>query len=447
MERRGLLQYDRQADRYDLHPVVRGYASGSLRAEDRDRLGQRAIDYFSQRPQDPYEQAETLDDVRNGVQLLRTLLQMGQVEKALDIYRGELSNALVFNLEAYAEVLSLLRPFFAQDWTSPSADLDDTDFSYIATDAASAFRWFGQLEQALAVQEAALRVDLKMTSWINLSADLAHMSTILGEQNCLARYDRCVLLALELAESANNDMVLFCARLGRFNELITIGRWADAETIWQELNPMGRAWERAAYRPGDAEEAYALLQFMQGGLTEDLLAHAEHLARSGRNRASVRSLYALRGAWQLDRGEWGLALESLNEAIRMTREVGLSDTTLEARLALAQFHLGQLPVARLEAVRLSDGEDPPHLALAQLWQAIGDTGRATEYALVAYREAWADGEPYVYAYGLARATALLKLLGADTPRLRAYDPAQDQQLAFEDEIRAAISELRAETKS
>jgi hypothetical protein len=447
MERRGLLQYDRQADRYDLHPVVRGYAAGSLHADDRDRLGQRAVDYFSQRPQDPYEQAETLDDVRNGLQLVRALLQMGQAEKAADAYRGDLADALVFNLEAYVEILSLLRPFFTQDWISPSVDLDDHDFAYLATTAAIAFSYIGQLEQSLAVHNAALRADLKMKVWANLRTDLSNVATTLAQQNCLARQDRCILLELEFAEWIDDDEHLFRARLNRFTQLTVIGRWADAEAMWQALDPMGRDWSRAVYRPGMAEEAYAHSQFWQGRLTEDLLAQAERLARSGRNRATLRSLHALRAEWQLERREWALALNSLHEAIRMTREAGRSDTGLETWLALARFQLGQLPEARHEAIRLSNGPDPAHRALAELWHATGDPEQATEHALAAYRWAWADGEPYVHAYELARATALLKLLGADTPRLPAYDPARDQQLAFEYEVRAAIHELRAERKN
>ncbi len=37
LDRRGLLQYDRQTKRYDLHPVVRGIAAGGLRPEEKDR--------------------------------------------------------------------------------------------------------------------------------------------------------------------------------------------------------------------------------------------------------------------------------------------------------------------------------------------------------------------------------------------------------------------------
>ena len=47
---------------------------------------------------------------------------MGYYRQAYQAYIGGLSQALTFNLEAYAEALSLLRPFFPQSW----ADLLET---------------------------------------------------------------------------------------------------------------------------------------------------------------------------------------------------------------------------------------------------------------------------------------------------------------------------------
>ena len=60
LERRGLLQYDSQPKRYDLHPVVRSIAAGGLRPDEKDTYGQRVVDHFSERTQNPYEEAETL---------------------------------------------------------------------------------------------------------------------------------------------------------------------------------------------------------------------------------------------------------------------------------------------------------------------------------------------------------------------------------------------------
>jgi hypothetical protein len=443
LERCGLLQYDQQADRYDLHPVVRGYASGRLGAEDRDRLGQRAVDYFSQQAQDPYDRAETLDDVRNSLQVVRILLQMGRVSAACDAFSGGLAQALLFNLEANSGALSILRPFFGRDWTTPVADISDDEFAFLSSDAAFAFHGLGQLEQALAVREAALRVRMNMRHWRDVRTGLSDLAVILSEQNRLARQEMFIMLGLDLADVADDTEGLFVSRILRFEQLARTGRWTEAESVWQLLDPMGRDWPRNIYRPGMAEEYYARFQFWQGRLTESILARAESLARNGRNRASMRGLHHLRAEWRLERQEWDLATVSLDEAIRMTREAGLDDTQLEAKLALARFRLGQLPDASEAAVRLS-GRADPRLALAELWQAIGDRGRATEHAQAAYRRAWADGTPYVRAHELVRAEALLASLGAEVPALPAYDPAQDQPLGVEAEVRAAIGELRAE---
>ena len=58
LERRGLLQYDRQSRRFHLHPVVRGITVGALRKEETDHYGKRVVDYFSQQNRDPYDEAE-----------------------------------------------------------------------------------------------------------------------------------------------------------------------------------------------------------------------------------------------------------------------------------------------------------------------------------------------------------------------------------------------------
>ena len=96
LERRGLLQYDGRTKRYDLHPVVRGVASGGLRAEERDQYGQRVVDHFSQQAHNPYEEAETLEDLRDGLHVVRTLLKMGRFEQAYEAYRGGLVQCAPF---------------------------------------------------------------------------------------------------------------------------------------------------------------------------------------------------------------------------------------------------------------------------------------------------------------------------------------------------------------
>jgi hypothetical protein len=448
LERRGLLQYDAQTRRYDLHPVVRGIAAGRLRPEEKDRYGQCVVDYFSEQPHSPYDEAETLEDVRDGLHIVHTLLKMGRYQQACDAIHSDLARALVFNLESYAETLSLLRPFFSKGWATLPKTIDEQSASYLANTAGVVLYRLEWAEDALAAYSVCLFADLGAVNWAEaVVVDLLNISKTLSAQNCLAKEERCVLVALELAELGRDKGRLFRARLRRFRQLSEIGQRPQAEAMWQLLNHMGRNWTRGTYRLGEAEHAYAVFQFSKGDLHEEHLAHAEQLARSGKNRSTVRRLHALRGRWLLEQGRWALAAKGLQEAVRMARAIGTIDAEAETQLALAKFHLDQLPDPRREAEELESTKPSSRRFLTYLWLAIGDHEQARKHALATYKWAWADGEPYVHRYELDKITALLTQLGAQIPDLPRYDPAKDEKFPWEDKVAAGIEKLRAEKQA
>ncbi len=443
LERRGLLQYDAHAKRYDLHPVVRGIAAGGLQPEETGRYGQRVVDHFSSQAHRPYDEAETLEDVRDGIRVVRTLLKMGRYPQAYETYTDDLSSALLVNLEANAEVLSLLRPFFPQGWATLPNALDERSGSYLASEAAIALQGADALKESLAAHGAALAADLRQANWSAVRTGLSNISATLQAQNRLSQEDRCLLLALNLAVLIDDKEAIFRARLDRFVQLAKLGQWTGAKALWDLLDPMGRDWSRAVYRPGDAECLYAHYRFWQGDLSEEHLTHAEQLAEAGKNRRTIRDLHGLRGEWRLERGQWALAAESLREAVSMARAVGQTDVQAETQLTLAQFQLGQLDDPRREAEQLANAARVSRLDLANLWLAIGDREQAKKHALAAYKSAWADGEPYVWRYELNKARAVLEKLGEPIPDLPPYDPAKDEKFPGEDEVASTIEKLRA----
>lgn len=443
LERRGLLQYDTAARRHDLHPVVRGVAAGALQPEETQRYGQRVVDHFSVRAHNPYELAQTLDDVRDGLQVVRTLLSMGRYQQAWDAFGGDLANAMTFNLEADVEVLALLRPLFTDGWTCPRGELEASSLSGVFTEIAIALEGTGESKEALPVYEAAIRSNLRAGDWVGLRVDLSNIA------DCLPLANACEMdrKALRLAEILDEEEDVFVARLDAFTRAVTIGRLADAQALWLLLDPMGRDWSRNHYRPGTAECNYAELQQVLGLLTEEQLAHAEKLAVAGHNRTVIRRLHQVRGEWHATQGAWALAAQSLQEAVRMAREIGRLDMESEVRLVLARFHQGQEPQALQEAERWTRHPEAPHLALAALWLALGDAAQAGDHALAAYRDAWADGEPYVIRHELNQARALLAQLGLALPELPPYDPAKAIVFPWEAEVDAAIEQLRTEMEA
>ena len=107
----------------------------------------------------------------------------------------------------------------------------------------------------------------------------------------------------------------------------------------------------------------------------------------------------------------------------------------------------RLTEPRREAERLAQARQPAHRLLAMLWLAIGDPAQATPHALAAYKEAWADGEPYVFRYELTQSAKLLRQLDVPIPVLPPYDPGKDEKFPWEATVAAAIEKLRAENEA
>jgi hypothetical protein len=75
---RGLLQTDPAKNKCDLHPVVRGYAVSSIADENREGVATRVVDHFSSRQDVDFERVQNLDDIRNSLQVVRTLLHLAR---------------------------------------------------------------------------------------------------------------------------------------------------------------------------------------------------------------------------------------------------------------------------------------------------------------------------------------------------------------------------------
>jgi hypothetical protein len=220
--------------------------------------------------------------------------------------------------------------------------------------------------------------------------------------------------ALDVAEHLLPTRTIFMSLMG------TLGRWQDAERMWRLIEPMDRKVPRGRSRPGDAEFRYiGKVLLPQERIHEWAIVNAEQLAAADSNRSTLRQLQLVRGLWRLRRGEPGEAATAFREAVRMANEAGFADYASETYLALARLRAEPATTADAAeaAGRLSVVAAPEHQALAELWQELGDTTRATMHAQAAYRWAWADGEPYVRRFELTQAAATLRALGAPTPAI------------------------------
>jgi hypothetical protein len=445
LERRGLLQYDGGGKRYDLHPVVRGVVRGRMADNDKEKHGQPLVDYLSNRPHDPWEQAETLAGVEPGLQIVRTFVDMGKYEEAVEAYSGGLGSALLNNLGAYAAAQELLKPFFPDGWDREPIRLSNITQSYLFLDAGNALS-DDFPEKATSLLNKSISINLKYSRLSEIITALITLNVISWDANRMAEQEKLLSISELLSEEIeieDDNTASIKAKLCHW--AIEIGNFDQADRIWEEFKEGLHFWNEASIY-------HSAGLFYRGKLTEEALVGAEIGARKAFNYTQIRNLYRLRGQWSLARHDAPAAAQNFAEAVRMSLEAGADPTSYEIELAFARVRAGDQLDALSEAVRLSQAI-VHHIAapttgmvvLAELWEALSQRTMAVKYALEAHRVALADGEPYVRRYWLNRTRELLTRLGVDPlPEVPRYDPSKARPFPWEKELQALIDKLKAE---
>lgn len=446
LERRGLLQYEPVARRFDLHPVVRGVAIGRMQSGEMKERGEEVVNYFTSQTYDPWDQAEDLEDLVPGIQLVSTLNQIGRFDEAYWIVSKQgLTTPLLFTFESNAECLMLLKSFFPEGWEADYDSLDASELNWLLNESAIAS---SKIDRGLAIYLYEFSTRLKVTrgDMQNICVGLVSFCWRCLIEHRLSRCDRLGTMAHDLAGLTGYKDELFISGLLCFEVASQMGDVDRANRIWSKLEVMGRSWRRSVYRPGKAELDHAYYLFRRGILTEAYLSDAEQISVAAKSRSEIRNLAILRGRYNLGCDKVHEAVESLEKATRMAREVRQDDTLAEALFALARFRAGHIFDARAEAQRLALSEGESLLPVAELLHELGYRDYAISVALRAHQWAIAEGEPYVRRYELDCTRELLSRLGAELPKVPRYDPMSDQQFDWEKDIKNIIKEQGRQRK-
>ena len=439
LETRGLLQCDRQAGKFDLHPVVRGYPIGSLSTDVRAQTGQLVADYFSSRPKPSYETVTCLEELADGIQLVQALTQAGKPGAAWDALKDDLGMAL-FRLERHHESLALLRPFFPDGWSAPAIGADDAGFR--ANVAALHLGPIGQWADAEIQEVFSIQEDIKNGVSASLSISLSNFYVTGSKRGELARSERILRLAKDVAAAANDAVETLRCDLFLVDFMIIRGALAEARACWAALAsrpPDQTHW--VGQHQAEAFETELGLLFREDVLSADATAIAIAATQALGQPAYRRRLLSLSGDWHRVNCRDVAAVQAYASAIEMAHTVGLRDTRSEAGRGLSLARLGR--PAEAEAAAASAERDPPHDLLAELYLALGDRERARHHAKEGHKLFWADGPPYTFHWQLQTCRAVLQALNEPEPQLPPYDPAKVRPIEFEADIRRLLAEHAA----
>ncbi|MGE0416867.1 MAG: hypothetical protein AB7O80_08675, partial [Acetobacteraceae bacterium] len=435
----GLLRWSQIERTYNLHPVVRRFAIDSMDDCTRSNMGQLVADFFKNCPMTNYNDARSLEDLTNPIQVVRALNLAGKIPEAWTALRHDLRNALS-RLELHETCFELMGPLFPHGWDAPPVGIEDVD---LAADAAASLL-HSMRHHDLALKQARFAIEARMQCGISkrLGQYIRHFSIIAFASGDRLRAERVLDLAKLVAiAAADNELALQCDLLKTLN-LVNLNRLNEARSLWNCLNDKLMSGESTTEQLNATIAHHkAWLSFREGNLTEQELRVAIHASCKPGITALARRLHALAGRWHQSHGRDDDAVTAYDRAITTAREANRHDPDSEVRRGISLAKLGRTEEARAAAA--SAERDPPRAALASFYLQIQEHEKARTHALCGYR--WASGvcDRFTLHWDLEECRAVLRALNEPEPQLPPYDPAKHRPEPWEADIRRMLDEHAA----
>jgi hypothetical protein len=172
LEDRGLLLSSPSEDLYDLHPIVREFASTELTGESRKHAYKLTIDYFEQWSRRLPEQITDLQLLMPLQGQFIGLIEIDALVDAAKLYREKLAIRLHYDFEAYAKITELLSPLFKDGLEELPAGIGSYNHS-IANCMANALDSLGRKPQTQKLRLAMINDALAKTLVSDICIEIA----------------------------------------------------------------------------------------------------------------------------------------------------------------------------------------------------------------------------------------------------------------------------------
>jgi tetratricopeptide (TPR) repeat protein len=437
LEECGLVGWDKRANRYDLHPIVRGVVWYSLSAASRHGLYKSLHAHFDALPTTAHwENINSLEDLTSAIELYNTLIGLGRYDDAGKLFHERLQRAMFYRLSNNRQMVELLEMLFPDGLEHPPRLSRPVMQAVVLSALAQGYKFSLQPRRAAPLYHRANSIVSGMNLWDELSAGLCNLSDTLRLSGMLREAEVVVRQALINARKHGN----------RFYELISlyrVGVMLTARGIVSESDTaLGRSL-RICVTASDRQAEGLIKAYLaqRASLMGDFVASLSFAGRAW-ELAHIRSgerdfirAARLQGEAAIGLGDFATADERLHYALTRARMVSFVEEELPTLVALAELRRrqGELGAAweLLEEVWEAAERGPYPLihadaccVLAEVERDEGNVEKAVEAAGRAYRLAWCDGPPFAYHWGLERARKLLKELGAGELVLLAFDESK-----------------------
>lgn len=444
LENRGLLGWDREANRYELHPVVRGVVWGSLGEADKKEVYAKLHAHFNTLPPiENWRQVQNHADLNASLELFHTLIGLEHYDEAVEVFQKQLYRPLRYRLSEGQQLATLLEQFFPDGAENLLRLTQTSDQAWTLNSLAQAYQMIGQPKRAVPFFRRSNSLKQQGSYTVDLSGGWRDLSYALRLTGHLYDAEMSARQALAIDRQEDNRLLeaislqvlgLALAVRGNYTDS---GIALDRSLDLADRTNANRAYNHHAMRAiwfGDYEAAS---EWANKGM--------QYCRRRGLESGLIWSK-RLEGQAALGLGDLEKAEKFLHEALIHARSVKLVEEELASLVALAELrrHQMDLQIARelladvWEAAE--EGAYPlihadacnvlAHIERNALEFPIGilskqekdhHTRTAIAAAEQAYRLAWCDGIPYAYQAGLERARAQLKILKTPEPLLPEFE--------------------------
>jgi hypothetical protein len=426
LQDRGLLGWDKRANRYDLHPIVRGVAWDQLGEDGRRGIYETLENHFRSLPSVGRAQAKSFDELTPGIELYNALVGLARYDDAERVFEGYLKQAMLYRLSANRQMAEMLEMLFP-DGPEAAPRINPRRQPWILNSLGQSYHLSDRPGKASDMYRRANALFEKHDDSSGLSKCLCDLAGALRISGRLHDSEAAARTAF-LNASERGDHYRMMISLGYLGLVLAVrGIAFESEAALNEALTIAREEEYARVEgAANADIAQRELWFGNPEQSRKFADRAWELA-SARNfkRDFVRAA-RLQGTAALKLGDISTAEERLHEAVILGREVSFAEGELSALTALAELRLRQRDVKASREL-LEDvwgvarrGPYPIVLSdalnlLAQIERESGNGHAAASAASLAYRLAWCDGPPFAYFWGLEEARKQLTALGAPEP--------------------------------
>jgi tetratricopeptide (TPR) repeat protein len=333
---RGLLLRDTEANKYDLHPIIRKYCYDRLM--DKKGVHSRLRDYFASVPKP--EKIESLDDLAPVIELYHHTVNSGRYDEALDLLRARLlPEPLYYRFGAYQLSIELLRALFPDGEDKPPRLKKEGTQAWTLNELANSYSLSGQSKKAVPLLEKANDIyenSMKIKEFLaiglgNLADDQMKIGDFKSAESNLWR-------SISLCQEIKDEYHEFIEHR-EFGKLLAYqGKFEESD---KELEKSAKHWEKTEHKQA------MCLDETDRALRALLMSDAEQAlssAKKARELADVRYyerdiIWAewLLGAAYLAKGDLKEAEKYLNEVLVRDRRINMVDLEPDILLELAKL--------------------------------------------------------------------------------------------------------------